>query len=143
MCRARAPRRHVGLPGRDSVASPAGSTLLCVVSSWGLALVVPCLYPLIAAVGSTRDLVLYGELAPLAQCAIVRSTFAYGNTDALARLVPYDDLRLLGRAFLLPARVWPLFFGGLSTGFSATSTTIPAQGVPPVRHCFLPGIWHV
>jgi hypothetical protein len=114
-----------------------------LASGWfllgGLAMAVQFLDPLITAVGSTFDLGLDGERAPLAQCASVLAALAYCDTEELARLVCDDDLRFLGMTFLLPAVVWPLFFGGRSMGLSATSTTITAMEVPPTRNFFLPG----
>jgi hypothetical protein len=85
------------------------------LSSWrfllgGLALGVQFLYPLIAAVGSTLDLFLDGDLTPLEQCDIVLASFADGHTDDFARLVLYDNLRFLGVAFLLATIILPLFF---------------------------------
>ena len=75
-----------------------------------LALAVQFLYSLIASICSTLDLCLYGELAPLEQCAIVLASLAYCDTDDLECLMRDDDLRFLGMAFLLPTIVWPLFF---------------------------------
>jgi hypothetical protein len=71
---------------------------------------VQCLDALLASICSTLDLCLDSELAPLEPCAIVLASFADGDTEDLACLLRDDDLRFLGVAFLLPTRVWPLFF---------------------------------
>ena len=105
----------------------------------GLAVAMELLYPLGTFVGSPRALFRSGARAPLAPLAIGLASLADSDPEDRAGLVRDDDLGLLGVALLLPARGAPLCFGGRSPGLSATSTPLPANGVPPASHGFLPG----
>lgn len=100
---------------------------------------VPFLEPLIAAVCETFDRFGKRDPASLEQLEIVLSALANSDTDNLAGSLGDDDLRLVGVAFLLPAVVAPLFFGGRSTGLSAASTTTTSNGVSSAHKRLLPG----
>jgi hypothetical protein len=105
----------------------------------GVTVAVQFLESLLAFIGSALDLCCDGDLAPLAQCAIVLPSLADGDPDDLPGLVRDDELGFLRVALLLPAVGAALFFCGRSTGLSATSTTLTAHGVLPACHGFLPG----
>ena len=66
------------------------------------------------------------------------SSLIYVHTDDPA-ISGYDQLGLVGMALLFAGVILPLFFLGLSTGLSATSTNTTDHFTVALVKAFLPG----